>query len=203
MDELNRISRLDRQKMTENPALPMFTTAHNAPSNVQMTRLLRPLLEQLLARAGRLRETPLQFEIDSAGVALAVWSSFSAELSAADRHSLSDGARVCDALDLLVACALEDADSHVRVLSAREAKPAADSVREAVLDGPLVRVTQWFDELCGSLRETPFMAIEIVRLRVEGYEPRDIADRLGSGVRLVRRLLADTHNVLKRARKRD
>jgi hypothetical protein len=175
-------------------------------------RLVRPLLEELLARASRLRETPLQFEIDTAGIALAAWSSFLIALPEADRQQLSDGKQLRAALDLLIEQALGDTDPHSdtsgyewvdRGQSSSSSCPGAGAAHDELQQGRLVRIVAWLDELCKVLREIDPMAIEIVRLRVEGYGPRDIADRLGTGTRLVRHLLADARNQLNQARLQD
>lgn len=189
---------------------PTTTAVVIDPSlQASMMRLLRPLLEQLLVRASRFQETPLQFEMDSAGVAMAAWSSFSADLSAADKHLLSSGLLICEALDLLVAQALGDPNSVVVndhdlqdfAPPARGAGRDTQSVRGAALDSPLVRIAEWFDKLCDSLRAAHPTAIEALRLRVEGYGPRDIGVRMGTGERLVRRLLADVRGELKQAKR--
>lgn len=191
---------------------PLTPPARFDPSpRLRMRRLVRPLLEHLLARASRFQDTPLQFEIDSAGVAVAAWSSFSADLPVADRRLLSDGAQLCAALDLLIEQALEDAepfsdvdvdDSRDHVLLGDTAKLDIDMARDTALDSPLVRIAEWFDGLCGSLRAVHTRATEVVRLRVEGYGSRDIAARLGTGARLVRRLLTDVRCELEQARRR-
>jgi hypothetical protein len=190
----------------------LTTTAAFVPPQARLMRLARPLLEQLLARTSRFLETPLQFEIDSAGVAMDVWGSFSADLSAADRHLLSDGAQLRVALDLLIERALEDADPECDILalesphrwqSSSTVRPDVDSTCSALFHSPLVYIVEWFDKFCSSLRLTHPRAIEIVRMRVEGYAARDIAGRLGMGVRLVRRLLADARADLKQAKRLD
>jgi hypothetical protein len=184
----------------------------DASPPMQLMRLVRPLLEQFLARVSRLQETPLQFEIDTTGIALASWSSFLVALAESDRQQLSDGTRLCAALDLLIEQALGDTDPQSETNSCESVgcwqsrsstQQSAEAARSQMQQGPLVLIVEWLDELCNLLRGIDLTAIEVVRLRVEGYGPRDIADRLGTGTRLVRHLLADARSQLNQARRQD
>jgi hypothetical protein len=125
---------------------------------------------------------------------------------------LSDGARLCAALDLLIDRALGDTgpqgdmighESLDGLQSPTSTEPAADSTPDAPRCSPLVCLVDWFDKFCRSLPAIHPTAIEMVRMRVDGYSARDIAGRLQTGVRLVRRVLADTRSELEQARRRD
>jgi hypothetical protein len=125
---------------------------------------------------------------------------------------LADGTRLCAALDLLIEQSLGDTDQQSvtsgygsvdRRQSPLSTRPRAGTAHGQAQHGPLVRIVEWIDELCNVLRAIDPTAIEILRLRVEGYEPRDIAGRLGTGVRLVRHVLADARYQLNQARRQD
>lgn len=166
----------------------------------QIARFVRPLLDQLLGHAAAYQKMPLRFDVDSAGVAMVAWSAFSAGLSSAERIAISDGAVLCAALDLIIEQALDDASCEVgrdrhAAMDAGRLHGGAASVRgqpvDAKPEGPLAHAAKWFDRLCQSLRLVHFRAIEIIRLRVEGYGVRDVALQTDMGVYLVHRILAD------------
>lgn len=187
---------------------PQITVIGSDPSTrLRMERLARSLLEQLLTRAARFQDTPLQFEIDSAGVALAAWSSFWPDVPPEDRHLLSDGKRLCAAVDGLVEQAFEEADArnvaNGQGLAVCGTASHVFVTRDAKSDSPLARISEWLDRLCGALRLAHPRALEVIRLRVEGYAARDIAIRLGTGVHLVRRILADARSAVERTQQED
>lgn len=172
-------------------------------SDLIQIRLALPLLQQLMAEVRRVRDMPLQFEIDSAAIAVAVWNEFWPRVDMEERSSLSDGRRLCEALDELIRQAVDggdfnDAVGNVRGRSSddlrfhgRDASPA---------DGnPLPALAEWFDRLCSSLRIVNVQAIDAVVLRLEGYDVRDVARRLGTGRHLVQRRLAETRENVSQA----
>lgn len=165
---------------------------HAEPAPLRRMRLVWPLLEQMLTRAYGFRNTPLQFEIDSGGIAVAAWNAFWPDVAAADAHLLVSGKQICAALDGLIERAL-DADGE-----AERPGGAGSAARDEWRGEPpekaadqLPQLAGWLDRLCALLRGVDARAIEIIGLCVEGYTPRDVAQRLGTGLRLVQRLLAD------------
>jgi hypothetical protein len=126
-----------------------------------------PLLQRLLACLRRSRETPLQFEIDSASIVSA---------ALADHPSVrsSDAGDAIAALNQLVAGLL--ADDELPVLRSH---------------GRNVSLARWVDEFYRGMRSVHALAIDIIALRVEGFEPRDIAEKLGLGLRQVRSILRE------------
>ena len=167
---------------------------------VRLERLIRPLLQQMMTRADRFRDTPLQFEIDSAGITLAAWNSYVADVSTDDLPLLLDGERLCAALDHLIEQAFDDGELRAAMARGEEAANRSGPCEDAPpveLAGPsmpgrrLQLLAEWLDRLCSSLRAVHARAIEVVGLRIEDYTARDIAQRQGTGLRLVRRLLTD------------
>jgi NAD-dependent dihydropyrimidine dehydrogenase PreA subunit len=73
--------------------------------------------------------------------------------------------------------------------------PAFDALVRRALGVPPAPVsgppTQWLDHLYAVARSVDLRAIEIVGLRLEGCADREIAERLGTGMRLVRRIADD------------
>jgi hypothetical protein len=163
--------------------------------NARPVRCIRLLMQRLMAEARRLKDTPLQFQIDGPGIVLSVWEDIWPQLAMRDRTLLADGELLCASLDELLAeaCAADDAPAALddffprsRVNSADVEQPANSSSHN-----PLPRLAAWFDRGCAAIRFVHPQAIEVMSLRLEGYDARDIAERLGTGARLVRRLLAE------------
>ena len=119
-----------------------------------------PLLQRLLACLRCSRETPLQFEIDSAGIA----ASALAEVPAGDALHAEP------ALNALIDEFLSD-DAKA---PARSGHPQSRSLAE------------WLDRLYQVMRSVHPSAVDIIALRVAGFDARDIAERLGLGLRQVR-----------------
>jgi hypothetical protein len=133
---------------------------------------LRPLLQEMLARLRRYRDTPLQDGIDSAGIVQAALRLFSAGPSAAGPGHFPDLKSVQFVLDGLVARAL-----------------GAGPLDRAGSNG--AGLAGWLEHLHATLRAVHPAAVEMVGLRVEGCQDREIAERLGLGLRLLKRILRD------------
>jgi hypothetical protein len=150
------------------------------------------LLQVLLTLLRRARETPLQFGIDSDGIVTAALREFLSQAPQTRSGPNQNWPLVTAALDRLLVRSL-GGNTHqpfaapvtkgCRVLSA----PDAQSFEEPV-PHPLA---VWLERLFAILSEIQPRAVEIVALRVEGFEDRDLAERLGLGLRLVRRIVAD------------
>lgn len=126
----------------------------------------RTLLQRMLACLRRSRETPLQFEIDAAGIVAAALADAPASL-AGDESGATTG------LNGLIEDLL---GAEHRASSGREtaSKPAS--------------LAAWLTRLYRSLRAVHPAAIDIVALRLDGYDDRAIAERLRLGPRLVRHI---------------
>jgi len=146
---------------------------------------LRPLLLVMLARLRRDRDTPLRDGIDSAAI-------------------IQEALRTCSAVPLAVpGCPMPDLQLSEAILDGvieralrDEQRPGPE--RPVSSDGRLDRavakgadLATWLGHLHAALRATHPTAVEMVVLRVEGCEDREIAQRLGLGLRLVRRVIRD------------
>lgn len=75
------------------------------------------------------------------------------------------------------------------VLARAAGAPAGSRIDGTAIGGP--ELGPRLERLWERARGVDPDALEIVRLRHEGFSDRDIADRLGLGLRLVRRIAAD------------
>ncbi|MCI0626862.1 MAG: hypothetical protein L0387_35315 [Acidobacteria bacterium] len=169
---------------------------------------LYPLLQALLAQLRRSRETPLQFGIDSEGIVTAAMKDFLAGVTDEQPGQWRDWQLVTVALDELIAQFLEPHCS-----SRREEAHLQFGIRnsEFGIDWGLLRsvapiewrgtrttntasphaLVVWLERFYTVVREVQPRAIDIVGLRVEGFQDRDIAERLGLSLRLVKRIVQD------------
>ena len=70
----------------------------------------------------------------------------------------------------------------------------ADAPPGARIDGAAIvgrELAARLERLYVRAREVDPHALEILRLQADGFSDRDVADRLGLGLRLVRRIVAD------------
>ncbi|MEW6304789.1 MAG: hypothetical protein AB1705_15045 [Verrucomicrobiota bacterium] len=150
------------------------------------------LLRELLAEARRSGDTPLQFGIDAPEIAHNALANLQTNdptvASTADWPLLRAG------LETLVNRYLQEelprpGDEGPCPPPGRE-WPTAMAEASSPVNGfhPL---TQWLEHLYRTLRGVHPRAIDILALRAEGYTDRDIAERLGMGLRLVKRILQD------------
>jgi hypothetical protein len=152
----------------------------------ELEEKLQPLLQEMLARLRRYRDMPLQDGIDGAGIVQAALRSLSAGPSAAESSHLPDLGVVKVILDGLIERALGD-EGHSQ--EGERSVPAAGRLDGAGGNGAGLAV--WLEHLHAALRGAHPAAVEIVGLRVEGCQDREIAQRLGLGLRLVRRIIRD------------
>lgn len=125
---------------------------------------LRSLLLAMLAPIRRMRETPLQFEIDSRKIVEA---------------ALSQCPEAAEDLG-------EGPDSLIESLdrmTGRAIGRGGDRPPE-----PPLRLAAWLDGFFSAMRELDPRAIEITGLRLEGFGDREIAERMETGLRLVKRI---------------
>ena len=144
---------------------------------------LRPLLGVLLSQLRRARETPLQFGIDSEGI---VERALQEILPTATAPALRcDGSEVTAQLDELVLELLQPCDGGDRQIRT----PAQRA--PALMDATVHPLVPWLERLHAVLSNVQVQAVEIVALRLEGFEDRAIAHRLELGLALLRRISAD------------
>jgi hypothetical protein len=160
---------------------------------------LQPLLEALLGELRRARETPLQFGIDSDGIVSVALKVFLAGDAEDGLRARLDWQSATVALDRLVAqflqpqpvCgrdALDDFESEAGTFSRVVGSNAPDPPGGNAPTHPLA---VWLERFYTVMTEVQPRAVEIVTLRVNGFDVRDIAERLGLGLRLVKRIIQD------------
>lgn len=173
---------------------------------------IQPLLREMLSRARRARETPLQFGLDSAEIVDAAVNDFLACSADVELSQLQDWEMVEAVFDMLISRALRDDGAHHGTehrspLTQRprfgdstvneEAKAHADEPpEEEDTQHPLVG---WLKRSRALMQRVHPAGIQIVELRVDGYQNREIAERLGLGLRLVNRIVDDMRTSWERA----
>lgn len=144
--------------------------------------ILLPLLRKILAFLRRVGETPLQSRIDAVGIARAVLGDCPSRLSG----------EVNGVLDDLVLRSLRRPPSvPVEDPEVREAPADVEAEEKAVQ-----ALAAWLDRFYVDLRTIDPRTFEIVGLRLDGCTSREIAERLGLGLRLVKRILRDIGSAL-------
>jgi hypothetical protein len=131
---------------------------------------LQPLLLAILTRLRRFRDTPLRFGINSQEIASAAWNEFIISLPEKYRNEWQDQNNV----DFLLT-------TQVLHLLSPESPPDSKITNQSLAD--------WITHLYRVLRESDDRAVEIMELRVDGLQARDIAEQLNLGLRLVKRIL--------------
>lgn len=176
----------------------------DASARADLEEKLQPLLQEMLAGVRRYLSTPLQEIIDSAGITTVALRNMN--LSNGDCESGPDHLRdwwtVKAVLDQLVERSLSDETPLVGWDKLAKQSSAHQPPHNA--GGPALRLTHptrdpdgthplaaWLEQFYTVIREVHSRAFEIVGLRIEGYTDRDIAERLGLGLRLVRRMISD------------
>lgn len=147
------------------------------------------LLRAMLACLRRHRDTPLQDGIDRAGIVQAALRTVSASPCAPGSSHLADLESDLVLLDGLIAGSLRDEQSppEPQPSAGRPDRPAGNDL------------AAWLEQLHAALHATHPAAVEVVALRVEGCQDREIAQRLGLGLRLVRRLIQDLRQARQQA----
>jgi hypothetical protein len=131
----------------------------------------------------RSRETPLQFKIDSAGIVAAAIGEFGG-------RSLFEGAGLAQQLGIF--------NTLIRRALAGESNPSKSGLRSThehptlnEVSVPACSMAVWLEQLYQMARNVHPQAIDILALRLQGFGPRDIAEDLDLGQRLVHCVLSD------------
>lgn len=170
----------------------------DVPMNTEAENRVLPLLRALISCLRRSLETPLQFEIDSEGIAGFVLKDFPDVLpgGGASRLGEWEWAKVEPVLNALVERLLWEPGKWVDPAplpgipppGSNDPNPAVSEAAHALAGGrhPLAR---WLERFYQAMRQVHPRAIDIAGLRLEGFQERDIAGRIGFGLRLVRSIL--------------
>jgi hypothetical protein len=142
-----------------------------------------PLLQRMLFFVRRSRETPLQFEIDSEGIVAAALQEFGGGISF-DAGSAEQHLQVFNSL---IHRALGSKEEPLKSVS--ELIPKRPSFANSPVGAH--SLAAWLDQLYQLARAMHPEGIDILTLRVQRFESRDIAEQLDLGRRLVDRILND------------
>lgn len=169
--------------------------------------IARPLLQQLIAQVRIARAAPLHFHADSASIAASAWRGFWPCLGENERRRIADGESLCKALDAVLEPVLSDvlSDAPCDAPSGHVAREVRGDLCGGACDSStrngdhLPSLVRWFERLHAALRTASDLAVAAIVLRLEGYDERDVAVRLGLGMRLVRRMLTRVRDELRAA----
>jgi DNA-directed RNA polymerase specialized sigma24 family protein len=166
---------------------------------------LKPLLQEMLAGVRRHRETALLAGFDSGGIVTAALHSVSIVAPQTALSQLRDMDAVRASFRLVLEQTLEDQPEHAgerhgarcttkgNTPSANASKPHDENV--------VPWLASWLEIFCSVMSEVHPKAIEVVMLRLEGCDNRQVARRLGLPLRLVKRIVHDIQQACERAEK--
>lgn len=165
---------------------------------------LTPLVLELLARLRRFRDTPLLEDLDSAGIAQDCWNSFLSNLPRQEQGAFQDWQATLAALDCLIESALPETLNPAGQLPGQLPTPEPDASNGpgASVAGPGCKhppsLAAWLEGVHQSLGEVHSKSFELLGLRLEGYAPRDLAQKFNLGLRQIQRVLGDLRQAWKR-----
>ena len=152
---------------------------------------LRSLMQAILTRLQRYRETPLDFEIDSFGIAVEAMNTLGSGLS----EQLSDPNCLIGDLDrfvlqhLAVASPIDAVSCIIGAVSC-DGPPAALRADHTTLE-PAHALARWIESFFHSMRAVDGEAIDLLLQRLQGWPLRSIAQRMNIGLRLTARILSE------------
>ncbi len=156
---------------------------------------LTPLVLELLARLRRFRDTPLQEDLDSAGIAQDCWNSFLSSLPRQEQGAFQNWQATLAALDCLIESVLPETPNPTPKPDAASNGPGA-SVAGHGCQHPAT-LAAWVEGVHRSLGEVHSKSFELLGLRLEGYAPRDLAQKFNLGLRQIQRVLGDLRQAWK------
>jgi hypothetical protein len=179
--------------------------ASSGPRPAVADERLRSLLQKLFVAARRAQETPLAFEAGFYGIASAAWVEFLGDASPDERRAWRDEVALHPRLHLAMAAILGVQPTYrgspERRFGEGETSPdfaasqeAADPRVQSFEEQKERELAAWLERTCAVVRGVDPQALEILTLRLEGYGVREAAQRLGLGLRLVQRVVADLRN---------
>lgn len=170
-------------------------SAGNGLSDADLEEKLRSFLQDVLAGIRRHRETPLLAGFDSRGIVDTALQKFSTSAPQVDLEYLQDSETVNAVFNLLIKRALVDDLDHPKLrlcLPDREQSNGAPATARQQRDGKASHpLTVWLEQFYAVMSEVHPRALEIIALRVEGCGNHEVAQRLESTPRLVRRIVHD------------
>lgn len=154
---------------------------------------LQPLLQEMLVGVRRHRETALLAGFNGLGIVTAALCSISSLFPRSTYSFLGDVDTVNDYFNQVILQTLRDQSDQ---LDTGICLPLLPHTSPAVVDDKHnERVAQWLavwlEQFCSIMNEFHPQAIEVVILRGEGCDSRQVARRLGLTHRLVKRIVRD------------
>jgi len=149
---------------------------------IQSAEKIEALLLELLEPIRHSDDTLLYFEIDSRAIAEPVWENFVASLSREEVRRWENWEVIRNALSALVRQTL---DRH----SGSTAIPGMDGGFQRPNDEATMQsLGAWFKRLVDMMQGIDQRTLQILALRIEGFDDRDISEQLGTGLRCVQRI---------------
>lgn len=143
---------------------------------------IEALLLDMLAPMRDNPDTLLHFEIDSQAIAGSSWENFVTSLSAKEARQWKSWPLIESALSNLVQQALiPNVDSTDHDAPTRPAQLPANDPTSA---SPAL----WLERLIAIMRGIDQRTLEILALRTEGFDDRDISQQLDTGLRCIKRI---------------
>ena len=176
--------------------------AGDARAWFDVEEMVLPAVQEILGHIRRTLDARLQSGIDGVGIADVASRRLLAGVSRNDSGCRSDSDTVTTILDTVVGVFLSersDRDTEIRWADAAGIFRKDDNV-EASLDSTganaMHSLAVWIKWLYSGMRGVHPKAIEILSLRAQGYEVREIAQRLDMGRWLIKRIINDIRTSL-------
>lgn len=169
--------------------------AENGRADSELEEKLRSFLQAMLVGIRRHRETPLLAGFDSRGIVDSALQNCSTSDPQVILGHLQDSETVNAVFNLLVKRALIDdldrPEASICLARGEQSNAAPAIARQRPNEKAPHPLTVWLEQFYAVMSEVHPRALEIVALRVESYTNREIAQRLESTPRLVRRIVHD------------
>ncbi len=146
---------------------------------------IEALLLELLEPIRHSDDTLLHFEIDSQAIAEPVWENFVASLSREELRRWGNWEAIRAALSTLVGQTLDRPSDITPPTGGREGFQATND--EATMQS----LGAWFKRLVDRMQGVDQRTLQILALRIEGYDDRDISEQLGIGLRCIQRITGE------------
>lgn len=157
---------------------------------------LQPLLQELIARLRPYREAFMLEGVDCSSLAQTGLQAFLGKVPKKDQSLLQDWHNVEPILTLLVQRTLQKEGENSEAAGPAERGHGGESLngaagKEQTGEKTSQALASWLERFQTILRSVHPKAIDMVDLRLDGHSNRDLAQRLGMGLRLVQRVFAD------------
>jgi len=146
---------------------------------------IEALLLELLEPIRHSDDTLLHFEIDSQAIAKPVWENFVASLSREELRTWGNWEGIRSALSTLVGQTLDRPGDVAVPTSESEGFQATSD------EATMPSLGAWFKRLVDMMQGVDQRTLQILALRIEGFDDRDISEQLGTGLRCIQRITGE------------